>query len=82
MPGVAVEHDRQLLPGDGGLGVGAVGDASATAQAMAFSYQVAPPVVSTPSIRARTVKNMARVMGVSGEKVVPEVPLKRPWSTT
>ena len=38
------------------------------------SYQVLPVVVSTPSKRARTVTIMARVMAVSGAKVVALVP--------
>ena len=45
------------------------------AHTLPASYQVEPEVVSTPSMRARTVHSMPRVMLAPGEKVVPLVPL-------
>ena len=47
--GVAVQHGNELLAGDVYGRVSAVGNALAFAQFMPFSYQVAPPVVSSPA---------------------------------
>ena len=52
------------------------------AQFIPASYHVDPVVVSTPAIRAITVKIIALDISIDGSKVVSEVPVKYPASVT